>query len=113
MSQHKITATWVFDADLGAEVEVEITFEFRKGAPAQGPSYASGGQPADPDEIEFISAKANVLSGDAFDDLRQAALNEWARGWIESGENDAEIYAEVEADDERGREFAAELMADR
>lgn len=55
---HKLLATMPCgDPDLGAEVEAMVTFTYLKGAPEQGSSYASGGQPADPDEIEFVSAE--------------------------------------------------------
>jgi hypothetical protein len=37
-----------------AEMEVEVSYTVTWGAPEQGPSYASGGQPADPDEIDDI-----------------------------------------------------------
>jgi len=36
------------------EIEVECSYAVSWGAPEQGPSYASGGQPADPDEIDDI-----------------------------------------------------------
>ncbi|MGA0604909.1 hypothetical protein ACO2Q0_02830 [Phenylobacterium sp. VNQ135] len=34
------------------EGEVDVIYTVAWGAPEQGPSYASGGQPADPDEVE-------------------------------------------------------------
>lgn len=37
------------------EVEVTVCYAVTWGAPEQGPSYASGGQPADPDEIDDIT----------------------------------------------------------
>ena len=45
--------TWGGDEPT-AEVEVEVSYTVLWGAPEQGPSYASGGQPADPDEIDDI-----------------------------------------------------------
>ncbi len=36
------------------ELEVEFSYSVLWGAPEQGQSYASGGQPADPDEIDDI-----------------------------------------------------------
>lgn len=105
------------DPDLGAEVECEIKFSFLKGAPEQGPSYASGGQPADPDEIEFISAtplcngKPSPYYG-AFADLEQQSLDGLAEDWLlDDGFADAcEVAA---SDDEDAREYARELRADR
>jgi len=37
--------------------EVEIEFGYIPGCPETGPSYASGGEPATPDEIEVHSVK--------------------------------------------------------
>jgi hypothetical protein len=42
---HTVTAEHTFDVEIG------LSGTFCPGAPEQGPSYASGGQPADPDEI--------------------------------------------------------------
>lgn len=47
------TLSWGGDIPT-AEVEVEVSYVVRWGAPEQGPSYASGGQPADPDELDDI-----------------------------------------------------------
>lgn len=47
------TLAWGGDTPT-AELEVEWSYTVRWGAPARGPSYASGGEPADPDEIEDI-----------------------------------------------------------
>lgn len=48
--------------DIQLEIEIGITpislficYDFIRGAPEQGPSYASGGQPADPDEVHIRS----------------------------------------------------------
>lgn len=82
-TQHKIDAVWVQDADLGAEIEVEITFTYLRGMPETGPTYASGGEPATAPEVDFISAKANIGMGDTFDDMRQKFLNDWASDWLQ------------------------------
>lgn len=77
------------DPDLGAEVELRITFTCLFGAPAQGPSYYSGGQPADPDEIEFVSC-VKMCNGKpcppnhSFGDMEQASLDDMAREYLES-----------------------------
>lgn len=47
------TLTWGGDIQTG-EAEVECSYTVTWGAPEQGPSYASGGQPADPDEIDDV-----------------------------------------------------------
>lgn len=38
----------------GIEVEIDCTYTFTSGVPEQGPSYASGGQPAEGPEIEIL-----------------------------------------------------------
>lgn len=50
----------------GEEIEVEVEFSIRIGRPATGPSYACGGEPAEPDEVEVASA-TEVLTGEAID----------------------------------------------
>lgn len=47
------TLSWGGDTPTG-EAEVCWTYAVTFGAPARGPSYASGGQPADPDEVDDI-----------------------------------------------------------
>jgi hypothetical protein len=42
--------TWGGDIQTG-EADVECSYTVAWGRPARGPSYASGGEPADPDEI--------------------------------------------------------------
>lgn len=45
--------------------EVEIEFSYIPGCPETGPSYASGGEPATPDEIEVLSVK--VINAEGID----------------------------------------------
>jgi hypothetical protein len=60
-------------------LEIEIEYSFTPGCPEQGPSYASGGEPASPDEIGFISAK--LVDGKGLSPT-QEQVNEWAEAWI-------------------------------
>lgn len=41
-------------AETSFEVEVTLTGTFLPGCPEQGPTYASGGQPAEPDSMEDV-----------------------------------------------------------
>lgn len=41
-------------ASTSFEVEVELSGTFLPGCPEQGPTYASGGQPAEPDSMEDV-----------------------------------------------------------
>lgn len=44
----------------GTEIEVEIEFTVSPYIPEQGPSYASGGQPAEGGEVEILSATLSI-----------------------------------------------------
>lgn len=79
-STHTIDATIsVGDPDLGAAIEARITFTFHGRVEEQGPSYASGGQPAEGAVAEWMSAVAiedgkPAPYGGAFADLEQSSL---------------------------------------
>ncbi len=82
-------------------IEVDICFTYLKGAPAQGPSYSSGGQPADPDEIELVYVKATKHT---LDDSMNCMLAKWAEEYLaddgysaacESAETDYEYADEM------------------
>lgn len=109
MSRHKMKVSLAHGpADLGAEVDLEISFEYRAGSPAKGPTYFHGGLPADPPEIEFISCKG-PLEGDGRDKYRQATFDLLAEQFLEGDGGFAEALEIVAADDERAREYAAEM----
>ena len=76
---------------------LEITYRFTKGSPAVGPSYSHGGLPADPDEIEFISAK--LIDGHGTCPTQQQ-INEWAEEWLQS-----DYGYEMACENARQREF--------
>jgi len=41
------------------EGDIEVTYTITPGRPATGPSYASGGEPAEPPEVELIEVKVD------------------------------------------------------
>jgi hypothetical protein len=45
----------------GTEVLVDVRYFYTPGSPEQGPSYASGGQPAEPPDIEIENVTVNSL----------------------------------------------------
>ena len=119
MSTHKLMATIPHgDPDLGAEIECEITFTYSPGRPAV--MYLRNGDPgypADPDEIEFLSA-APYCNGKPspfldYADMQHDTLDDLARAWLESEDGVSEAMATVDADDDAARDYAAELRADR
>jgi hypothetical protein len=53
MKPHTFTQElYLHDED---ETPVMVEYSYLPGAPEQGPSYASGGQPADPPEIDIVN----------------------------------------------------------
>lgn len=92
MTKHKMKVLYAAGNE-GDGFDVFITFTHKKGAPAQGPSYSSGGQPADPPEIEFVSVEPceHGLLNPVY---AQPYLDDWARGWLEGdGFEEACTYA--------------------
>jgi len=59
--------------------KVDIQYSYLPGSPATGPSYASGGEPADPAEVEFISA--SLIHGDGLAPT-QDQVDGWAEKWL-------------------------------
>lgn len=100
MSKHTMKAVCPFGLD---GIEVEIKFSCLFGAPEQGPTYASGGQPADPDEVELIS----VTYANSINDEMAKMLEEWAVEYL-ADEGFARAIEEAAAD-----KLGADLRADR
>lgn len=103
MSTFTLLATIpVGPSDLGAETEALVTFTYRPGAPATGPTYASGGDPGYAPEVEFVDAypycngKPSAYYG-AFADLEFANLQDVARSWLENDDGFNEACAHVAA----------------
>lgn len=113
MSKHTITATIPHgDRDLGAEIEVEIAFSFTKGSADYWNRHIGCWEQGYPAELSLISAKADLLDMGAFQDLHLKHLEDVADNWLQ-GDGYDEALAVVAADDEREREYAAELRAER
>lgn len=103
MSRHKITWMRPCGED---DIEYDVTFEHRRGRPAVW-TLRNGdpGYPAEPDEFEAIDIKpaAGTLSA-----CEKAYLLDQAQQWLD-GEGCEEASEIVVANDERAREYAAEL----
>jgi len=86
----KHTLTFFFTFGL-RETGVDVTYNYTPGRPARGPSYASGGEPPDPPEVEFVKA---VLTGAKLDKALQEQLDEWAEDLLQGdGWDDAVSHA--------------------
>jgi hypothetical protein len=58
---------------------IEIEYSFVCGSPATRPSFSSPGEPADPDEVDLISAR--LIKGDCIDPTVEL-VQDWARNWL-------------------------------
>jgi len=121
MSEHRVHTTIpIGPDDEGAEVEVAIRFSYVPGAPATGPTYASGGEPGYGSEIEFISAERYV-NGEprpyegSFADLEAKTLQDAAAEWLEENYDAAAHQAaedsQPDPDDARDRAIEDRLTA--
>ena len=113
MGKHKITAIRSGTQNgMDFENEYEITFTATKGSPdywnRAGGHWEQGWAP----EIEFVSISPGAGDHGAFTAMAQRDLEDWAEDWLNSGDNDAEIYAIMREDDDAEREAAAEMRAE-
>lgn len=118
-STHKVDATIaVGDPDLGAEIEARITFTYHARVAERGPSYASGGQPAEPEMAEWgnavpiIDGKPSPYSG-AFADMQQGWLDSIAADWLESDDGQAQACEQALDDLQADEDDAAEQRAEQ
>lgn len=84
---------------------LRIKFSFLRGSPASGPTWGNGGQPADPAEVEFISAE--LIDGDGVQPM-QEQINTWAEDYLASDEGCEHSLREAAEDAERDREYQME-----
>lgn len=52
----------VTDADRMVDYELDVEFDVLAASPARGPSYASGGEPAEPASMEINSVKCTAIT---------------------------------------------------
>ena len=118
-STHTIDAVIpVGDPDLGAAIEARITFTYHSRVAEQGPSYTSGGQPAEGAVAEWMSAVAiedgqPAPYGGAFADLEQSTLNAIASAWLESDEGQAQAIEQALDDLQAAEDDADERRAEQ
>lgn len=109
MSTHKIDAVRSGTSQgMDWDIDYTITFNFVRGAPAQGPSYSSGGQPADPAEISFVSISPDAGDHGVYTDIAQKWLVEWAEEWLAEHHDEAIEIAEqdMQPDPDAARDAA-------
>jgi hypothetical protein len=72
------------------EIELVVTYSMTPGYPETGPSYACGGTPAEPAEIEIISAQQNGLNFHLTEEEHGAL-------WVEACERSGDDWADDHA----------------
>lgn len=92
------------------DAEYVITFSVVPGAGPTGPTYASGGEPGYPAEVEFIAIEPDAGDHGAFTDLAQAGLVDWAKNWLD--ENYDECLDAAEADRQPDPDAARDARID-
>lgn len=117
-TKHRLVATIPCgDPDLGGETECEITFTFAKGSPDYYNASAGHWEQGWGAEIEFVAAKHLVNGKPApftmLPDLEQAWLNDLSEAWLALDDGRMAAFEAVADDDERAREYAAEMRSDR
>ena len=118
MSIHTIDATIpVSDPDLGAAIDCRITYTFHGRVAEQGPTYASGGQPAEGAVAEWMSA-APLDNGQPapyaghFAELEQSSLDSIASAWLEGDEGQAQAIEQALDDLQAAEDDADERRAE-
>ena len=109
MSSHSYRTGMTIHLHDGAEHEFEVVidFDFVPGTPEQGPSYASGGQPADPPEVDVTSVR--VFDED---ECERKGIAEFIFPFVATDEALREGMIEMVAEDAAAeREEAAEQRA--
>lgn len=94
---HTISATWVQDDDLGAEIDVEITYAYTPGSPDTYDASRGGPGGWDPGsaaEVEFMDFDL-VMTTWRLPKVIMDAIEAWAREWLgEEGRAAAIEHAE-------------------
>lgn len=114
MSQHKITTELEITVTAyGIDPEkfypeVEIEFDYTPGYPETGPTYASGGEPAAPDEIVALSVK--VINDEGIE-MHQSCWLEYAQNWLDDKGYDS-ACGEARSDNEPDPDAARDRMRD-
>lgn len=99
-------------SDLGAEVDAYVTFDYRAAEPFR--MYKRNGDPAeppDPEQIELVEAKFYHDHSNTREEVRW--LHDLVVDWLETDDGAASAREYASQQDEAGREYMADLRADR
>lgn len=93
MSKHFTTYTIVRDE---CEIDLEIEYIYHPAVAERGPSYASGGEPAEPAFIEITKLESDQLPNIETTDLEDEDIRDWCLGEAQdeliAAEDDAADY---------------------
>lgn len=83
MSSHHIILAKITHetGEESVDLEIFVTFNYTPGRPESGPSYYSGGEPAEPAEVEFECADLVGPEGVVVD---QAVVDKLSEDWLAS-----------------------------
>ena len=90
-------ATHFYETDfqIGSKtVMIFAEYTFKRGSPASGPTFYSGGEPGDPDEVEFVKVEINTTD----EDPKEAKPENYfpAPDWLVTIlSNDDDIYQKI------------------
>ena len=90
---HRITAhRWGNDRGMDWEEEWEIGYHYTPGTPASYDDPGSG------PTIEFDSLLGRIDAPDAFHDIAEKLMNDWAEDWLAEHEDEAIANAQQDRD---------------
>lgn len=75
---------------------VDIDFQYRPGCPERGPTYACGGTPAEPAEIEVV--RATLVNGGGLAPTAEQ-VDAWAEIWLQDAGYDRAVDVACERED--------------
>lgn len=94
----------------GLEIEAQLEFTVQPYVPEQGPSYASGGQPAEVGGVEDITVKSIKYAGKpGAADAPKPDCPGWLEDWIIAEVDGDELYQEAMEHEDARRDEAAEM----
>jgi hypothetical protein len=97
------------------EVELRIFYTWIPGQPQQGPTYASGGEPAEPAELEFhhVEQLITAAPGHGTTWVRTSEFDDWAESYLLGGDGYDKACEQAQEDSQPDPDDARDRAADR
>ena len=95
----------------GSSIEIEVALEYtvHPYVPAKGPSYASGGQPAEGGCVDEVWFKGAKWTGKPSADALPPDIPEWLEDWIVAEVESDGLYDEAMEFELGAREYAEDM----